>query len=72
MNQLLQNSLAEYGITGDKVTRMIAAAKTGWYYYYLLILFYVTIEIDFIIYLLNKLVYAKNEILEIYMFILFQ
>jgi hypothetical protein len=28
MNQLLQNSLGEYGVTGDKVTRMITAAKT--------------------------------------------
>lgn len=28
MNQLLQNSLAEYGVTGEKVTRMINAAKT--------------------------------------------
>lgn len=30
MNQLLQNSLAEYGITGDKVTRLIASAKYDW------------------------------------------
>jgi hypothetical protein len=27
MNQILKNSIAEYGITGDKVTRIIASAK---------------------------------------------
>jgi hypothetical protein len=27
VNQMLRNSLAEYGITGDKVTRLIESAK---------------------------------------------